>query len=99
MDIRIYQPKNPTFHVDETVKKYDRAEYREVYSTNTKDYFGNSGIEHKIALELLFEDMNRAIRPRGYKGYSMSVGDLVEIGNSLYICQNFGWGQVEWRAE
>lgn len=97
MRFKIYQENNPTFRVDDNKKIYEKSQYHKVYENTVTNYFGNPGIEDRVALEILFEDFNRATKPESYKGHSLSVGDIVEIGKNLYICDSFGWNEIRWQ--
>jgi hypothetical protein len=54
--------------------------------------------DQDVDLEEIFERFN-VRKPEGFKGRSMSVGDLVEIGGKLWFCAVFGFEAVEWRPE
>jgi hypothetical protein len=32
--------------------------------------------------------------PEGYKGRSMSVGDVVRVGDKIWACMQFGWMEL-----
>lgn len=55
----------------------------EIKDPNLEDIFRNSqNLDHQ---------QNQFSKDR-----SMSVGDLVQIDNTLYFCANIGWKKVEW---
>lgn len=97
-----YQETNPTFHVldDQT---FEREKYTNVYSDMiTREQF--DAIDDDIAvLEHLFAIHNADNRPRRTEIRSMSVGDIVVIQRGYgenkivksYVCDNFGWKQIE----
>ncbi len=97
MKIIIYQENNPTFRVDDSKKVYDKKKYHKVWEEDVLEslYFGKD----KETLELLFERFNIQDKPEDYTGHSMSVGDIVEIDNNVYVCASFGWNKVEWDKE
>ena len=45
------------------------------------------------ALEELFIKFNTN-HPNDFKGHSLSVSDLVEIGDKLYYCDSTGWEEI-----
>jgi len=49
---------------------------------------------HRIC-EFLFLKYNADDRPDGKRRRSMSVGDLVQIGGSYYVCASFGFEPVQ----
>lgn len=49
-------------------------------------------------LNKLFRDFN-INHPKDYKGRSMSVYDVVELENSFYQCNTFGWSQIDFKKE
>lgn len=97
-----YQETNPTFHVldDQT---FEREKYTNVYSDMiTREQF--DAIDDDIAvLEHLFAMHNADNRPRRTEIRSMSVGDIVVIQRGYgenkivksYVCDDFGWKQIE----
>lgn len=101
-----YQETNPTFHVldDQT---FEREKYTNVYNDIiTREQF--DAVDDDIAvLEHLFAIHNADNRPRRTEIRSMSVGDIVVIerGNHFgendekivkaYVCDDFGWKQIE----
>lgn len=97
MKITVYQENDPIFRVNDSKKVYDKKEYHKVWEDDVPDslYFGKD----KETLELLFERFNTQDKPSNYTGHSMSVGDIVEIDNNVYICVNFGWNKIEWQKE
>ena len=50
----------------------------------------NDSVPTEQALEDLFAKYNIA-HPEGYKGRSMSVSDIVAIGEDKYYCDSFGF--------
>ena len=47
----------------------------------------------EITLDNLFRIFN-SDRPKDFKGHSLSVSDLVEIGNRFYYCDSLGWVDI-----
>lgn len=101
--VRVYQQKNPIFHVNEDVKKYDPAEYKLVYDEETT----MDGCSVNDVADHFFEVTNLTALP-GWHGHSMSVGDILEYEQtvtvasksvttkSMVICCDFGWMPVVW---
>ena len=95
--IKVYQPLNPTFMVDESVEHYDPADFKKVWVREypMADLKNEADIE--ALREAVFEWSNRGNKPEGWSGHSMSVGDIIDINHTKFICCNFGWKQVEWK--
>lgn len=91
MFVKVYQPKNPTFRVNEEIDKYFEKDFNCVY---TQEYDFSKWDNDNAILDYLFEIYNMK-HPDGYKGYSLSVGDIVLLGAKTYICCNIGWKLVE----
>lgn len=36
-------------------------------------------------------------RPDDFEGHSLSVSDVVRVGNDCYYCDSFGWKKLDWR--
>ena len=76
---------------EETVKGqgFDRKAYTIVWETPLPD---------EMTLEDIFQLLNEPNKPENYLGYSLSVGDLVEITKdgktNTYFCEPFGWQKV-----
>ena len=62
---------------------FDRSDYKEVWS-------GEMEVEGP---EDVFVKM-QGLKPKGYKGHSLSVSDLVEIDGVLYYCYSYGFEEV-----
>ena len=90
MIITIYQAKNPTFRVNETVEEYIREDYNKVYEMSVTR---EACSDHDI-LESVFEQFNIR-RPADFMGWSMSVGDIVILDNEAYICCSCGWKKIK----
>lgn len=103
MKITIYQPKNPTFRVDESIEHYYKEDFDNVYEFEMNE-FDSDSIHFNKLLDFVFELLNNGQKPANYKGHSLSVGDIVEIatepneqgcfGTYAYICENIGWKNV-----
>ena len=53
-------------------------------------------------VDFIFEELNLNPRqyikyplPKGIEHTSMSVGDLVKFGNTVYLCEMVGWKKLE----
>ena len=46
-------------------------------------------------LESLFIRFNGRQLPEGFKGHSLSVSDVIEIDNTFYYCDSFGFEPIE----
>ena len=91
MKVTIYQENDPMFRVDDNKKVYDKEKYHKVYE------YKAMAVEESPEdfLETVFCQFNGE-KPEGYNGHSLSVGDIVELDNSVYICASCGWNRIEW---
>lgn len=62
--------------------------YKQVYEGQTADGEVSQQLED-------FFRMFQGTKPEGYKGHSVSISDVVEIGGKYYYCDRIGWKQVE----
>ena len=85
----IYQAKNPTFHVDKDVETYFEKDYNKVWTTEVEPNEKDTHI-----LEGLFMYL-QDFKPIGFNGWSLSVGDIVLLGDKAYICANHGWEKIK----
>lgn len=103
MKVSIYQPKEPTFRVNEEIKHYFKPEFNKVYEIELDDaLLEEKG--YKGVCEYMFALTNAGAHPEGYTGHSLSVGDIVEISTTpdehgcsglySYICASFGWNNI-----
>lgn len=61
---------------------YDKVYSGEIEGDNTEEI-----------LEDLFYMFN-CHHPEDFKGHSLSVGDIVELGEEFWYCDSFGWKQI-----
>ncbi len=98
--IRIIRPTNSRDQFgDGADYKGDRAE---VYKTSSKEVkSGKDGAEQMFhilnAPEELLEDWQLPIAEefRALDNYSLSVGDIVEVDGTQWLCESFGWKELE----
>lgn len=57
-------------------------------------YEGEVNTDLPNALEELFRLFNIE-HPEDYQGRSMSVSDIVQVGNDYYYCNSFGWENIK----
>lgn len=95
MKIAIYQAVQPTFRVDKNKEFYKIGDYNVIFEEDIVDALTHD-ISDNDFLENLFCRFNMGNYPESYKGHSLSVGDIVELDNRLYICCNCGWKQIKW---
>lgn len=96
LEMAVFQPVNPTFRVDENVKTYNRADYRQVWYLEGTDML--SDLSDESWAEKVFELSNTG-KIQDWNGHSMSVGDIFRINDRAYICCNAGWMPVELKWE
>lgn len=65
--------------------------YKTIYSgeINTKQFTDVIGV-----LEELFKIFN-INHPEDFRGHSLSVSDIVKLGNKYYFCDSYGWKEIE----
>lgn len=69
--------------------QFDRDLYEPIYT--------GEGLNNPEQIYTAFQGPNR---PEDFKGYSLSVSDVVEIDGVALFCDSFGWRQLpDWRAE
>lgn len=94
MDIKIYQLSGD--FALETIFSYmssytpDFIKYQLVYEEETEEE-----AEIDALLEQLFHRFNQD-PPTGYRGTSMSVGDVVVVDGNAYLCRPFGFEKTAW---
>ncbi len=88
MIIKIYQSKQPTFRVEE---KCNLDDYNKVYEYI--ETFDDNIVSSNQKLEVIFEKFN-INRPEDFKGHSLSVGDIVFLGEQAYVCDMIGWKKI-----
>lgn len=78
-----------------TAKEYFTfSNYKEVYA-GTTEVDETDENEPYMALEELFHILNVGAKPKGYKGHSLSVSDIVELDGVLYYVDSFGWIELK----
>ena len=94
MKFTIYQIKNPT-EVDYAFRGFNKdlfsiSDYGYVYSkyVDEKNFIGDMDI-----LETLYGIFN-IDHPKDYAGRSLSVSDVVQLGNKYYYCDRLGWKDI-----
>jgi hypothetical protein len=67
---------------------------RIIRPTNSRDQFGD-GADYRD--EELLEDWERSIAEefRALDNYSLSVGDVVEVEGTQWLCESFGWKELQ----
>lgn len=91
-------------HIQDLDRKFDRQGYQfftsdwtlprkhvYTYLTDAEGYEACNEAFHIFnAPESMLEEWQQYIQ-KGYKGHSLSVGDVVEVDGEEYICCSFGW--------
>ena len=63
------------------------------------DFFAYSGyIDEEDGLEYIFYKFN-CEHPEDFKGHSLSVSDIVKLGDDYFYCQSLGWKNVSHDCE
>lgn len=79
------------YHNDVFIRGYEPGDVLTLMSAGTIDVEVDNV---KEALEKLFDRYNIDF-PVGYEGRSMSVGDVIVIGETAWSCENSGWKSVD----
>jgi hypothetical protein len=70
---------------------YKIYQIKHLFDDFKKVYSGTIEAASEIdALEKLYEIFNMS-HPPGFKGRSLSVGDIVRLGEKVYYCATAGW--------
>jgi hypothetical protein len=95
----IYQMKSVEENRDRIFLSLDETEntidldyegYEKIYQGYLEgDFKNNSAI-----LESIFRKLN-VNHPEDYTGHSLSVSDIVQLGDKYYHCQSMGWKEVK----
>ena len=92
MKVEILQEINPTFRVNPEQITYNKNDYKVVFN---KEYESKpEGKTDKQICDWYFE-MSNMTHLDGFEGHSLSVSDIVVIDGKAYICDSFGWKEIE----
>lgn len=75
---------------DERVKRFGAIDINEYDIVYAGEIDGDKQID---ILEKLFYIFNLE-HPEDFRGHSLSVGDIVGLGDELWYCDSFGWKQI-----
>lgn len=105
MDYIIYQITKEEFKRGEIDLQFKGYKWFERYCGNVDFNLTKLGYEQvyigKIESTDIQKSLNELFRkfnielPENYKGRSLSVSDVVKIGNEYYYCDSIGWKQLE----
>lgn len=96
MDYKIFQLKEEFLfgfgfrNLSDGTNSVDLDRYHCVYTGK----IAADGKDIKSVLEELFEIFN-INHPEDFMGYSLSVSDIVMLGEKYYYCCNMGWTEVQ----
>lgn len=68
---------------------FDITDYKEVYASELQTDIK----ETNVILDHLFEKFNLN-HPEDFHGHSLSVSDVVVLGNEIYFCDSLCWKKV-----
>lgn len=71
-------------------RKIDPHNYIQVYWSQMEE----TGRATVTMLEDLFTMFNVA-SPEDFRGHSLSVSDVVQLGNRFFYCDSFGWREID----
>ena len=100
-NIKIHRPLNHrfSFEADENTERKVVFEYE--LPTIKKERFGEQVAELVFHItnapeEMLSEEELKVANAfRAKDNYSLSTGDVVEVDGDYFLCESFGWKQVE----
>ena len=105
MNYTIYQITKEEFKRGEVNLSFKGYRWVETYHINKNFNLTKLGYEEvyigKIESTDIQKSLNELFRkfnielPENYKGRSLSVSDVVKIGNEYYYCDSIGWKQLE----
>lgn len=101
MEFKILQTNNRDYRFMDyewaTNHGFDIADYQELWSEEMYDYtkhkVDGESISDTRILETIFERFN-IYRPEDFKGHSLSVSDIVVLGEKKFYCDSFGWKEL-----
>ncbi len=67
----------------------DKGNYECVYEFESEDCLTKDDIYY------IFNMM----RPKDFRGHSLSVSDVIMVPDGYYYCDSFGWRKLDWRDE
>ena len=91
MKFEIYQIKN--IETPYAFRDFDYA-LKNGLSMNDYSLVYEGEIEEGKGLEDIFYMFN-VNHPEDFKGHSLSVSDIVKLGNKLYYCNSIGWKEIK----
>jgi len=104
MIYKIYQLDHTKESVKNSHKMFERWEWLIKYDGgfNFQDYKqvyeGETNLDEKFdditILDNLFTKFNLN-HPEDFHGHSLSVSDVVILGDKMYFCDNFGWKEIK----
>ncbi len=74
------------------VKELKVEYYNEVYKSYVVTV--TKGSDPYAILGYLFEKFNLHC-PEDFRGHSLSVSDIIKLGDDYYYCDSYGWKQVK----
>lgn len=69
--------------------KVELKNYKSVY-TDVREIPSDDNIDF---LEALYSEF-QGVKPKGYKGHSLSVSDIIQIDETYYYCDSFGFKKL-----
>ena len=97
MELKILQTNNRNYvFMDYEFAKaheFNIGDYEEVYNTELPDYTEFGMLDEEV-LEEMFEIFN-VRHPKDYKARSLSVSDIVILGQKKFYCDTWGWKKID----
>lgn len=73
-------------------EKFDFSEYKKVYEWYITEEETDGGNTYRL-LDDIFYIFN-CQHPNDFKGHSLSVSDIVVLGDNYYYCDSIGWKNI-----
>jgi hypothetical protein len=94
---QIWQPVEPNFwgygDAEERAKIVRKKVYEGTIEVNLEQYDGDVWRVMRQACDRLFEKFNLH-HPADFTGHSLSVNDVVVLGESAWMCDPLGWSEI-----
>lgn len=94
MNIKIYQKEDSQFTFEPKPKNFEEVQKNFKIVDERKFYFKSDVYTSNISiLEHIYMIYNTDF-PQGYKGRSLTCGDVVVLDGVPYFCAKFGWEKI-----
>lgn len=94
MNVKIFQKENSEFIFEKKPQSIEEVQKNFKIVDDRKFYFKENVLTNETSiLEHIYMIYN-VEHPQGYKGRSLTCGDVVSIDGEMYFCAKFGWEKI-----